>query len=193
MSFRITNSQTPLIQSDNNVSENKNETLSENATSLESLVEKAISNDGAAAKGEHHLAGLARQIGLFKYALPNDSANMTTMATGEEDGGIKPNPQPDKGTTLALGEEDGGLPKEPGGMTTMATGEEDGGIKPNPQPESGFPKEPGGMTTMATGEEDGGIKPNPQPSGATTFAVGEEDGGLNQPGGFTTMAIGEED
>jgi len=127
MSFRISNSQRPLIQSDDNqVTEKKSESLSENASnSLESTPEKATRNDAAPAKGEQFLAGLARQIGLFKYALPNEPANATTMAVGEEDGGFQPN-KPGSYTTMAVGEEDGGYqPNKPGGYTTMAVGEED--------------------------------------------------------------------
>src|SRR5262245_12842237 len=130
MSIRVTNSQRPLIQSDDNqVSEIRSESLSEIASKLtESTPEKPGRNDAVIAKGEQFLAGLSRQIGLFKYALPNEPSNVTTMAVGEEDGG---------------------LPKEPGKATTMAVGEEDGGFNPNPKPS-------GGVTTMAVGEEDGG-------------------------------------
>lgn len=95
---------------------------------------------------------------------PNN--NVTTLAIGEEDGGMPPS-QGNNGstvTTLALGEEDGGFNQAPTVGTTEAVGEEDGGM----------------VTTQALGEEDGGT--------ATTLAVGEEDGGI-----ATTLAVGEED
>ncbi|SKA90174.1 hypothetical protein SAMN02745130_03108 [Thiothrix eikelboomii] len=100
-------------------------------------------------------------------ATPTPKPDVTTLALGEEDGGIK---NPPDVTTLALGEEDGGI-KNPPDVTTLALGEEDGGIKNPPD-----------VTTLALGEEDGGIK---NPPDVTTLALGEEDGGL-------TKALGEE-
>ncbi|MFI0400949.1 MAG: hypothetical protein ACH34X_17835 [Thiolinea sp.] len=114
------------------------------------------------------LQGLLQKLGLGAGETPPTTTtpkpDITTLAVGEEDGGIKP---PTDVTTLAVGEEDGGT-NPPIDVTTYAIGEEDGGI----------------ATTQAVGEEDGGIKP---PTDVTTLAVGEEDGG-----GITTKALGED-
>lgn len=103
-------------------------------------------------------------------------------------------------TTMAVGEEDGGI--DPPILTTMALGEESGGGDYTPPPTA----EPPTVTTMALGEEDGGVISQPlkpeQPPMLTTLALGEEDGSGNagqrlgkptEPPIFTTMAIGEED
>jgi hypothetical protein len=90
------------------------------------------------------------------YSIGNDGARslrdfadtFTTMAVGEEDGGLPINGKlPNVGdtfTTAAMGEEDGGLPIND--VTTQAWGEEDS---------SPAPFDPV-YTTMAMGEEDGG-------------------------------------
>ena len=120
------------------------------------------------------LQGLLQKLGLGAGETPPTTTtpkpDITTLAVGEEDGGIKP---PTDVTTLAVGEEDGGI-KPPTDVTTLAVGEEDGGTNP-----------PIDVTTYAIGEEDGGI--------ATTQAVGEEDGGIKPPTDVTTLAVGEED
>ena len=227
MSFRITNSSRPVIQSEENqVSETKKKSLADVASSsLESApaaTKNVDSKNAAQIKAELSLTGLARQIGLFNYVLPQDTTAQklnpgsipTTLATGEEE-----NDKPSGMTTLEVGEEGGGfqprpetepkLPSDPGSMTTMATGEEGGdmpsgmttlevgeegeGFQPRTETEPTLPSDPGSMTTMATGEEgDDGLRPE-LPGRMTTLAVGE-DGGFEpaKPGGFTTLMTGEE-
>lgn len=83
------------------------------------------------------LQGLLQKLGLgageTRPTTTTPKPDITTLAVGEEDGGIA--------TTQAVGEEDGGI-KPPTDVTTLAVGEEDGG----------------GITTKALGE-DGGYFP----------------------------------
>jgi hypothetical protein len=67
--------------------------------------------------------------GLETPSRPDIDTTLTTLAMGEEDGGMPPPdmPPPGMATTFAMGEE------EDGGMaTTLAVGEEDGGMPPPP-------------------------------------------------------------
>ncbi|MCI0616770.1 hypothetical protein L0244_27640 [bacterium] len=108
-------------------------------------------------------AGLFNYV-LPQNSTNSAGPDSVTMAVGE-DGGEQPKlpklpdlPPTPGGTTMAVGEEDGGLDPNPkpggGGFTTMAVGEEDGGEQPK-LPEPDPPTTPGERTTMATGEEDG--------------------------------------
>ena len=123
----------------------------------------------------------------------DDQGQVTTLAIGEEDGGVpQPNPIDDGGVTP---------PTEDPIATTQAVGEEDGGIPGQPIDDGGVPPtEDPVATTQAVGEEDGGIPGQPIDDGgvtpptedpvATTLAIGEEDGGDTSPTDPTTM-VGE--
>lgn len=102
-------------------------------------------------------------------------------------------PRPGGYTTLAMGEEDGGMPPRPpsqpqapprlppGMATTMAVGEEDGGMpfQMPAQPQTPPRLPPGVATTMAVGEEDGGVPAQPY--------VAPGGGGQSQ-NGFANLA-----
>ncbi|MBK8455507.1 MAG: hypothetical protein WAQ53_01170 [Thiofilum sp.] len=124
-------------------------------------------------------AFLINLIQMLIQLIGRPNNNVTTLAVGEEDGGMPPTHGHNGSTvtTLAIGEEDGGINPPPAVGTTEAMGEEDGGMVTT----QALGEEDGGtITTYAIGEEDGGM--------ATTLAVGEEDGGI-----ATTLAVGEED
>lgn len=102
-------------------------------------------------------------------------------------------------TTLALGEEDGGVyaPDDSGMATTLALGEEDGTGPIPVEPDGGIgdgATPPPFATTLAIGEEDGNVYAPVDPGMATTLALGEEDGTgvIYDPPTVTTLAIGEE-
>ena len=145
---------------------------------------------------------------------PSTDGIGTTLALGEEDGGISAPYDPGSATTLALGEEEGPAyapVPDSGTATTLAIGEEDGSGPIPVEPDGGIGDGAGPppfVTTLAIGEEDGqSMTPPIYSDTPTTLAIGEDDGAMPMPGepiygiddgaipptDATTLAVGEED
>ncbi len=132
---------------------NKQSVYNLNAEGVFNLIEQGIQRGAAQVDATYD-----KQFGLPTSIYIDQSTQIADEEVGYTISNFQPEPT---FTTLAVGEEDGGIlpepikpPIKPPIATTLALGEEDGGIKPEPIKKP--PIEPPMMTTMAMGEEDGG-------------------------------------
>jgi hypothetical protein len=130
---------------------NKQSIYNMNADGVFNLIEQGIKSGAAQVDAKYD-----PQYGLPTSIYIDQNQQIADEEVGYTVSNFKPEPM---FTTMAMGEEDGGMPVidplppvKPPIMTTMMVGEEDGGVQPCPVKP---PVEPPIASTMAIGEEDG--------------------------------------